>query len=219
MMNTSRTEQHLSDVLRMLMAKSGIQSDNELTDRLEAFENGQSGPAISQPTISRILNGSTRDPRAETVRRLSRFFGVTESQMRGLEPIEGAPAPLPETTASPQKVAEASRPYPVTPPGEPGAAECLALLADFARLSVVKRKTVSKLAHDLRHRNITEQTPLYTLEEISRAVQASLFPDGIDGSQQQEQALQDTMTGISHLLNIQKAEFFSQKTQEQSHKM
>lgn len=219
-MTTLRTEKRLSDVLRMLMNHAGIQSDNELADRLDTFENGQAGPAISQATISRILNGSTRDPRVETVRRLGKFFGVTESQMRGLDPIEpGAPLqPVEEAPAS--ALAETpSAPYSPLPHGEPGARECLALLAHFSRLPAAKRKPVTQLAHDLRHRDITPQTPIYTLDEINRAVQATLFPSGLSGSQQQAQQLEQTLNEIEHLLRMQKAELFSQKTQEQKHKV
>lgn len=44
---------------------------------------------LPQPTISRILNGSTKDPETPTVRILADFFGVTEAQMRGIDPLPG----------------------------------------------------------------------------------------------------------------------------------
>ena len=164
-MTTPRTENQLSDVLRMLMNRAGIQSDNELADRLDAFENGQAGPSISQATISRILNGSTRDPRAETVRRIGKFFGVTESQMRGLDPIERSAIQQPIEESHACSLSETpAAPYFLHPNGEPGARECLALLAHFSRLTATKRKLVTQMAHDLRRRDITPQTPIYTLD-------------------------------------------------------
>lgn len=211
-MNKSSTEHQLSDILRMLMTRAGIQSDNELADRLEAFENGQCGPAISQPTISRILNGSTRDPRAETVRRLGRYFDVTEAQMRGLDPIHGLTFGR-GASATVAPVGEATpQPYALTsPPGEPGAGECLELLGDFARLPAVQRLCVTKLARDLRNREITKETPLYTLEEISRAVQAVLFTFGTASAQLQEHEMQHTFDEISGVLRMQKPDFFVSK--------
>lgn len=218
-MTMPRTENHLSDVLRMLMNRAGIQSDNELADRLDAFENGQAGPAISQATISRILNGSTRDPRSETVRRIGRFFGVSESQMRGLDPIDGTAAKPSSAEPITTTAAETpAAPYSPSQLGEPGARECLALLSDFARLPAVKRSLVVQLAQTLRHREITPQTPIYSLEEIGRAVQASLFPAGLGGSQQKKQELLQTMSEIEQLLNMQKQEFFNKKQVAQSNK-
>ena len=71
---------------------------------------------------------------------------------------------------------------------------------------------------DPQHREITPQTPIYSLEEIGRAVQASLFPAGLGGSQQKKQELLQTMSEIEQLLNMQKQEFFNNKQAEQSNK-
>lgn len=70
----------IADVLAKLMADHEIPSANALGRRT----------GLPQPTISRILNGSTKDPEAATVRILADFFSVTESQMRGIDAITPA---------------------------------------------------------------------------------------------------------------------------------
>lgn len=62
----------VSEILSGLMARQGL-TDNELADR----------SGIPQPTISRIRNGESRDPRDSTLRPLAHYFGLTVSQLRG----------------------------------------------------------------------------------------------------------------------------------------
>lgn len=67
----------IANVLATLMASKQIPSANALARETK----------LPQPTISRILNGSTKDPESATVRILADFFGVSEAQMRGAAPI------------------------------------------------------------------------------------------------------------------------------------
>ena len=66
----------VSQVLLMLMNRAGL-TDNELADRT----------GIPQPTISRIRNGDSRDPRDSTLRPLAQYFGLSVSQLRGDVPL------------------------------------------------------------------------------------------------------------------------------------
>lgn len=66
----------VSSILSGLMARQGL-TDNELADRC----------GIPQPTISRIRNGESRDPRDSTLRPLAQYFGLTVSQLRGDVPL------------------------------------------------------------------------------------------------------------------------------------
>lgn len=69
----------IKDVLKALMEGKSI-NQNELADRTK----------VPQPTIFRILNGDSKDPRHSTVKPLADFFGVTVAQLRGDEPLEGS---------------------------------------------------------------------------------------------------------------------------------
>jgi SOS-response transcriptional repressor LexA len=62
----------LSAVLSDLMAQHDL-NDNELARR----------SGVSQPTITRIRNGTTLDPEGGTLATLAKFFGITPAQMRG----------------------------------------------------------------------------------------------------------------------------------------
>lgn len=42
---------------------------------------------IPQPTIHRILTGTSKDPKSLTIRRLAEFFGITDAQLRGYAPL------------------------------------------------------------------------------------------------------------------------------------
>lgn len=95
-----------------------------------------------------------------------------------------------------------------TPLEEASAKECIALLTDFSSLSEKKRNAVKKLAHDLKTGSINNHTPLYGLEEINRAIQASLFPASGSASAQQQQELRHTLDEISKLLRMQKEALF-----------
>jgi transcriptional regulator with XRE-family HTH domain len=66
----------VAEILTMLMAREGL-SDNELAERT----------GIPQPTISRIKNGDSRDPRDSTLRPLAKYFRLSISQLRGDVPL------------------------------------------------------------------------------------------------------------------------------------
>ena len=66
----------VAEILTMLMAREGL-SDNELAERT----------GIPQPTISRIKNGDSRDPRDSTLRLLAKYFRLSISQLRGDVPL------------------------------------------------------------------------------------------------------------------------------------
>ena len=46
---------------------------------------------VPQPTIHRILSGSSKDPKSLTIQRLAEFFGGTEAQLRGHDPLPMRP--------------------------------------------------------------------------------------------------------------------------------
>ena len=54
---------------------------------------------VSGPTITRFLTGRHAEIMSVTVCKLARGFGVTEAQLRGLEPIEGIRVESPGTNA------------------------------------------------------------------------------------------------------------------------
>lgn len=66
----------VAEILTTLMVRAGL-SDNELADRT----------GIPQPTISRIKNGHSRDPRDSTLRPLAEYFRLSVSQLRGDLPL------------------------------------------------------------------------------------------------------------------------------------
>lgn len=66
----------MRDILRALMTAAG-----ETAYDLEART------GIRQPTTYRFLNGSHGEPKAETIRRWAKAYGVTEAQLRGEAPI------------------------------------------------------------------------------------------------------------------------------------
>ena len=66
----------VAEILTILMAREGL-SDNELAERT----------GIPQPTISRIKNGDSRDPRDSTLRPLAKYFRLSISQLRGDVPL------------------------------------------------------------------------------------------------------------------------------------
>ena len=66
----------VAEILTTLMVRAGL-SDNELADRT----------GIPQPTISRIKNGHSRDPRDSTLRPLAEHFRLSVSQLRGDVPV------------------------------------------------------------------------------------------------------------------------------------
>ncbi len=66
----------VSEILTKLMATQGL-TDNELAERV----------GLPQPTISRIRNGDSRDPRDSTLRPIAEYFSLTVSQLRGDVPL------------------------------------------------------------------------------------------------------------------------------------
>lgn len=69
-------------ILKLLMARYG---DNPYDVERKS--------GVGQPTTSRFLNGKSTDPKSPTVSKWARAYGVTESQLRGLEPIDGINVP------------------------------------------------------------------------------------------------------------------------------
>lgn len=55
---------------------------------------------VHQPTIHRIVTGESKDPRSSTIRKLAAALGLTESQLRGDEPLPDG------TMLAPSKKAE-----------------------------------------------------------------------------------------------------------------
>lgn len=53
---------------------------------------------VPAPTTYRFLKGEHKEPRSSIVRQWARVYGVTEAQLRGYEPIQGAL--IPTTTDS-----------------------------------------------------------------------------------------------------------------------
>lgn len=69
-------------ILRQLMDKAG-DNPNSLQ--------GKSG--VPQSTTHRFINGTTADPKTDVVRRWAKAYNVTESQLRGIDPIDGVDVP------------------------------------------------------------------------------------------------------------------------------
>lgn len=77
---------------------------------LECGENPHSlhlKTGIPQPTIYRIAEGETSDPRRATVAKLAKFFGVTLDDMYSTNPVHGLPpsAPPPPQALPPDEQA------------------------------------------------------------------------------------------------------------------
>ncbi|WP_424195496.1 S24 family peptidase [Ampullimonas aquatilis] len=68
----------IAQALSALMRRDDISSANQLAELTN----------VPQPTISRILNGTTKDPEGTTVTALADHFKVSDSQMRGIEPLD-----------------------------------------------------------------------------------------------------------------------------------
>lgn len=72
MARTHPNQPKISDILRQLMAEVGI-TEASLARKAN----------IPQPTLHRILSGSTRAPRADSLSRLANFFSISISQLVG----------------------------------------------------------------------------------------------------------------------------------------
>lgn len=73
----------MREILKELMAQAG--------DNAYSLEE-KSG--VPQPTTQRFLSGNHGEPRSSTVRKWAHAYGLSESQLRGDEPITGARAPV-----------------------------------------------------------------------------------------------------------------------------
>lgn len=107
----------IQHTLQALMERAG-ENPNSLSEKT----------GVPQPTIWRILNGTSQDPRDSTVTRLARFFRVTNDQLRG----RGQDA---HESASAPKV-------PYTPQGEE-------MAKVFAKLSKRDQLLLLALAHNM----------------------------------------------------------------------
>jgi transcriptional regulator with XRE-family HTH domain len=65
-------------ILRLFMSKHG-ESAGQLASRA----------GVTQPTLWRILNGESADPKTETLRKIAHAYGITVTQLRGEEPLPG----------------------------------------------------------------------------------------------------------------------------------
>jgi hypothetical protein len=65
-------------ILTKLMSDSG-HTANSLATKAQ----------VPQPTVYRFLNGETNDLRSVNVKKLAAVYGITESQLRGDEPLPG----------------------------------------------------------------------------------------------------------------------------------
>src|SRR5579863_2694446 len=75
-MNTKLQLSQCSIMIRRLMEECGI-SESELARQVD----------LPQTTINRLLLGGTSDPRANTLKPIADFFGVTIGQLCGFEPL------------------------------------------------------------------------------------------------------------------------------------
>lgn len=66
----------LRDILENEMTRQGL-NDYDLEEK----------SGVPQPTIQRIRSGKHGDPRSSTVKKLALGLGITEGQLRGIEPI------------------------------------------------------------------------------------------------------------------------------------
>jgi len=74
--STQRTPSYVSKIITKLMSEIGIK-ESELAR--------QAG--LPQTTVNRLLIGDTSDPRANTLKPIAKFFGVTVGQILGEESI------------------------------------------------------------------------------------------------------------------------------------
>ena len=107
-MNTADTPRNIAEVLTYLTEGGRRISDNALTREVD----------LPQPTITRIRNGTTAEPRSDAIEKLAAYFGLSAAQMRGEAPLPGLGEP-------PKARAE---PAPYAAPGAPTEAELIAAL-------------------------------------------------------------------------------------------
>ena len=69
-------------ILKLLMDKAGHNPHNV-----------QAKSGVPQSTTFRFINGISKDPKTSTVRKWAQLYHVTESQLRGIDPIDGIKVP------------------------------------------------------------------------------------------------------------------------------
>lgn len=116
-MNTADTPRNIAEVLTYLTEGGRRISDNALARAVD----------LPQPTITRIRNGTTAEPRSDAVEKLAAHFGLSAAQMRGEAPLPGFDTP---------RKARAE-PAPYAPPRAPTEAE---LIATPHRSSAARRE-------------------------------------------------------------------------------
>lgn len=72
-MNTADTPRNIAEVLTYLTEGGRRISDNALAREVD----------LPQPTITRIRNGTTAEPRSDAIEKLAAYFGLSAAQMRG----------------------------------------------------------------------------------------------------------------------------------------
>lgn len=97
-MNTADTPRNIAEVLTYLTDGGRRISDNALARAVD----------LPQPTITRIRNGTTAEPRSDAVEKLAAHFGLSAAQMRGEAPLPGLGEP-PKARAEPAPYAAAPR--------------------------------------------------------------------------------------------------------------
>jgi transcriptional regulator with XRE-family HTH domain len=141
---------------------------------------------ISQPTISRILNGTTGDPEGATVKALAQFFSVTESQMRGTDPLSNVLTAEEPGAQYKERVIE------------PSLNDALSLLDAFRKLPPESRDNLARHAATLAEAGIPD-TPTYSAETISRALQAVFFPN-VNASDASRRNAEERITQVLKLI-------------------
>lgn len=98
----------LSDILESLIREHPqlLKKDGSINQNAVARFTG-----VNQPTIKRMLDGESGQPRADNIEKLARSFGCSQAVIRGEAPISPSyspKAPTPETTPSidPEKLWE-----------------------------------------------------------------------------------------------------------------
>lgn len=181
-MNDEHQPATIGSVLATLMGARKIKSAGAL----------QRACGVPQPTISRILNGSTADPESSTVRTLADFFGVTEAQMRGIDKIDDALA-----TGAVLREGEPAVSYSAES-AKPTYDEAMTLLSRFGVLRRSARERLLEQAGDLATMPAND-VPLYSHETIARALQAALFPNAAASTLAQKNA-EDRIDQIMRLI-------------------
>ena len=79
-------------------------TDNQLAKKLKAQEDALGNVAPTQPTISRIAAGKTKNPDEVSLEPFARFFGCSVAYLRGKEPRGESLPPVQHSDLSPQAI-------------------------------------------------------------------------------------------------------------------